>query len=51
LEGNSPSGEEGERELKEEEVDMLLFDLSNPLPSSERPEPGRDLSKFSDRPF
>ena len=43
FEGNSPRGEEGERELNEEEVDMLLLLLRSPLPSSDRPEPGRDL--------
>ena len=47
MEGNSPRGEEGERELKEDEVDMLLLLLRSPLPSSDRPEPGRDLVDIS----
>jgi len=50
-EGNSPSGEDGESELKELLVDMdvdWLF-LKSPLllPSSNRPEPGLDLSSDS----
>ena len=47
MEGNSPRGEEGDSELNEEEVDMLLLLLRSPLPSSDRPEPGRDLVDIS----
>ena len=33
--------------MKEDEVDMLLLLLRSPLPSSDRPEPGRDLVDIS----
>ena len=47
LEGNSPRGEEGESEVNDEGVDMLFLLLRSPFPSSERPEPGRDLEDIS----